>query len=108
MLWLLNHASRQAAALPPALGPDIVDSCPVPVCHNIRSCRCRLYPLRKCNEQHRGDCASKRCYYYGLKIHLRVMARGQPVEFVLTPASEADITGLRRLPLDLPRGAQVA
>jgi len=83
--------------------PYIVDSCPVPVCANIRICRCRLYQ----DEHHRGYCASKRSYYYGLKVHLLVSATGQPVEFVLTPAAEADISGLRRLGLDLAPGAWV-
>jgi IS5 family transposase len=57
--------------------------------------------------QHRGFCASKRRYYYGLKGHLLVTATGQPVEFVLTPAATADIVGFRKLDLDLPAGATV-
>ncbi len=99
LLWLLGQAAQRSEAQ----GAYIVDSCPVPVCANIRIRRCRLYR----GEQHRGYCASKRSYYYGLKVHLLVTATGRPVEFVLTPASEADISGLRRLPLDLPPGAQI-
>jgi IS5 family transposase len=99
LLWLLSQAAARTAGAQ----PYIVDSCPVPVCHNIRIRRCRLYR----GEQHRGYCASKKSYYYGLKVHLVVSAAGQPVEFVLTPASEGDITGLRRLWLDLPPGADL-
>jgi len=103
LLWLLGQAAQQADPE----GPYIVDSCPVPVCANIRIRRCRLYPPARTGERHRGYCASKRSYYYGLKVHLLVAASHRPVEFVLTPASEADIAGLRRLPLDLPAGSQV-
>ena len=109
LLWLLGQAAQQTQAQQTqaqqtdAQGPYIVDSCPVPVCANIRICRCRLYR----DERHRGYCASKRSYYYGLKVHLLVSTTGQPIEFVLTPAAEADISGLRRLGLDLAPGSWV-
>jgi hypothetical protein len=59
----------------------IIDSFPLPVCDNIRIRRCRRYR----GEVWRGYQASKRRYFYGLKIHLMVNARGQPVEFFLSP-----------------------
>jgi methyl coenzyme M reductase subunit C-like uncharacterized protein (methanogenesis marker protein 7) len=46
-------------------------------------------------EAWRGYQASKRRYFYGVKIHLVVTASGQPVEFVLAPGAEADVTVLR-------------
>lgn len=79
-------------------GLYIVDSLPVPACDNIRIRRCRLYR----GEAHRGYCASKRRFYYGLKVHLVITATGHPVELVLTPASVADLAGLKSLHLDLP------
>jgi len=81
----------------------IVDSCPVPVCDNIRIFTCRLYQ----GEAFRGKVASKKRFVYGLRVHLLVTVTGQPVEFVLAPASVADLTGFRSLPLDLPEGAQI-
>jgi len=81
----------------------IVDSCPVAVCDNIRIRRCKIYQ----NEEHRGYCASKRRYFYGLKAHLLVTATGKPVEVVLTPGATADMPGLRSLFLDLPEGADL-
>jgi len=81
----------------------IVDSCPVPVCDNIRIFTCRLYR----GEVFRGKVASKKRFVYGLRVPLLVTATGQPVEFVLAPASVADLTGFRSLPLDLPEGAQI-
>jgi hypothetical protein len=79
----------------------IVDSLPVPVCDNIRIKRCRLY--RK--ERFRGYIASKRRYFYGLRVHLLVSATGMPVQLVLAPGADADLSVLRSMDLDLPEGA---
>jgi hypothetical protein len=99
-LWsLLGEAAKQANSSQ----EYVVDSCPVPVCDNIRIARCRLYR----QGSFRGYCASKRRYVYGLKVHLLITASGQPVEMVLAPAAVADLAGLRCLPLDLPAGAEV-
>ena len=84
-------------------GEYVVDSCPVPVCDNIRIRRCKLYR----NEAFRGKIASKRRFFYGLKVHLLIAGNGQPVEIVLAPGSIADITAFRGLPLDLPEGAEI-
>lgn len=79
----------------------IIDSLPVPVCDNIRISRCRLY--RK--ERFRGYIASKRRYFYGLRVHLLVSATGQPVQLVLAPGADADIAVLQGMDLDLPEGS---
>lgn len=70
---------------------------------NIRIKRCRLLP----GEEHRGYCASKRRYDFGLKVHLLITGQGHPVEIVLTPASVSDIAGFKALPLDLPEDAKI-
>lgn len=79
----------------------IVDTLPVPVCHNIRIRRCKIYH----EEAYRGYCASKKQYYFGLKLCLVVTERGQPVEILLAPAATADITALRSMELALPEGS---
>ena len=61
-------------------GTYAVDSLPVAACDNIRIRRCRLYPP----EEHgagafRGYIASKRRYFYGLRVHLVVTQAGEPV-----------------------------
>lgn len=84
-------------------GDYIVDSCPVPVCDNLRIRRCHLYQ----SEDYRGYCASKRRYFYGLKLHLVVTATGKPVDLVLTPGEAGDMPGLRSLFLDLPDGSDL-
>ena len=84
-------------------GTYTVDSMPFPACDNIRIKRCKL--LR--GEEHRGYCASKRRYFFGLKVHLLITGAGAPVEFVLTPGGGSDLSGFKALPLDLPAGAIV-
>lgn len=81
----------------------IVDSCPVPVCDNLRIRRCHVYR----GEAYRGYIASKRRYFFGLRIHLVVTATGHPVEFLLAPGAQADISAFKALPLDLPQGSTI-
>lgn len=83
-----------------------VDSLPVAVCDNIRIKHCRLYPV----EEHgarlfRGYIPSKRRYFYGLRVHLLVTAAGEPVEFSLAPASEADLAVFKEMDLELGEGS---
>lgn len=61
----------------------IIDSLPVVVCDNYRIRRCKLYR----DEAYRGYQASKKHYFYGLKIHLVVTKDGIPVEFFLSPSA---------------------
>jgi len=130
-----SHLNRRIHAIEPALwrmlfelfaqvfkqrnGPEFqtyaVDSLPVAVCDNIRIRRCRIYPLEE--ERHdedddtpkrksfRGYIASKRRYFYGLRVHLVVTGSGEPVEFSLAAGSEADVTIFKELELDLPEGS---
>lgn len=81
----------------------VIDSFPIPVCDNIRIARAQIYQ----DEAFRGYIASKKRYFYGLKIHLMITGRGEPVEFLLTPGSMADVKSLRMFDLDLPEGATI-
>ena len=81
-----------------------LDSFPVAVCDNIRIARCRLAQ----GESWRGFSASKRRYFYGLKVQVVVTVEGVPVECCILPGSLSDIQGLAELPFSLPAGAQVA
>ena len=101
---LLEPLFEVLADLGRELNPEnlyIVDSFPVAACDNYRIRRCRRYH----GEAWRGYQASKRRYFYGVKIHLVAAASGQPVEFVLAPGADADIAVFRRLRLDLPENA---
>lgn len=83
----------------------VVDSLPIAVCDNIRIRRCKLYPPQEHGEAFRGYIVSKRRYFYGLRVHLVTTGAGEPVEFCLAAASEADISLLKEMSLDLPEGS---
>lgn len=78
----------------------VIDSLPIAVCDNIRIKHAKLYT----EEQFRGYIASKKRYFYGLKIHLMVTKEGQPVEFFLTYGSFGDVDALKHYAFDLPEG----
>jgi len=79
-----------------------LDSFPIPVCDNIRIKRSQLYQ----DEAYRGYIASKRRYFFGLRVHMLVTASGQPVEFILRPGSESDVAVLKDFNFDLPANAE--
>lgn len=81
----------------------IIDSAPVAVCDNIRIRRNKIYG----DEEHRGYQASKKRYFYGVKIHLLVTKDHQPVEFFLSPGAFSDTDALTQFDFDLPEGSQV-
>lgn len=81
----------------------IVDSFPISVCDNYRIMRCKIYH----GEQWRGYQASKKRYYYGLKIPLMVTLQGQPIKFFLTPGSWSDTPALKMYNFDLREGSLI-
>jgi Transposase DDE domain len=101
----LLGAGRGLQAAQHRQGTYAVDSLPVAACDNIRIHRCRLYPPEEHGGVFRGYIASKRRYFYGLRVHLVVTEAGEPVEFALAAGSEADVTVFKDLELDLPEGS---
>ena len=79
----------------------VIDSLPIAVCDNIRIRRAKIYS----HEDFRGYQASKKRYFYGLKIHLMVTQDGQPVECFLTPGGFGDVDALKYYAYELPDGA---
>jgi len=80
-----------------------IDSFPISVCDNIRIPRAHIYQ----DERYRGYCASKKRYFYGVKLHLLVTPEGHPVEVFLTPGSTADVSTLENYAFDLPPGSTI-
>jgi hypothetical protein len=80
-----------------------LDSIPIPVCDNIRIRRSRLLQ----GEAYRGYIASKRRYFYGVRLHILATSTGIPVEFIFLPGAAHDSNALFSLPLDLPAGSEV-
>lgn len=85
----------------------LLDSFPIAVCDNIRIPRSRLYPLKATEGVFRGYIASKRRFFYGLKVHLLTTSAGRPVEVLLTPGSFADVRALSAFRFDLPAGSRL-
>lgn len=80
-----------------------IDSFPIPVCDNIRISRSKIYK----GEDYRGYQASKRRYFYGVKIHLMVTEKGEPVEFFISTGAFADVRALQVFEFDLPEQSVV-
>jgi hypothetical protein len=97
---ILNLLAKQQPA-----DTYVIDSCPMPVCHNQRASRCHLY--QDANNAYWGFCAAKDVYYYGLKAHVIVTATGRPVEVLLLCGCSADLTGMKEMSLDLPTGSRL-
>jgi DDE family transposase len=79
----------------------VIDSFPGAMCDNYRIPRAKLYQ----HEAYRGYIASKKRYFYGVKLQLMVTTRGQPVECFLTPGSYSDVHALRTFQFDVPAGS---
>lgn len=69
----------------------IIDSFPYPVCHNMRILQSRIIQGR----EYRGYTASKREYFYGIKIHSIIGINGVPISFECTPGSINDLTAFK-------------
>lgn len=76
----------------------LIDSMPIEVCMNVRSYRCKLLS----GKEFIGFCKAKKKFYYGFKLHMITASNGRPIEFIITPASTADITALKIMEASLP------
>ena len=81
----------------------VIDSYPIAVCDNYRIKRSKIYQ----GEDFRGYIASKKRYFYGLRIHILVTEQGEPVEFFLEPGAFSDTSALGLYNFDLLTGSFV-
>ena len=95
----LRRCFRYSSNHPPTR--NYAHSLPIAVCDNIRIRRSKIYS----DENFRGYQASKKRYFYGLKIHLMVTQDGQPVECFLTPGGFGDVDALKYYAYELPDGS---
>lgn len=79
----------------------IVDSFPVRAYENQKSFRAKLFK----GKNYHGYTASKKQYFFGIKVHMIIDQAGIPIEFCFTPGSTSDISGLKELPCELPEGS---
>jgi hypothetical protein len=75
----------------------LLESFPVPICDNIRIFNVKLIE----SKEYRGYIASKKRYFYGVRVQLLTTKSGIPVEFVFMPGSASDVRTLNALPLNL-------
>lgn len=81
----------------------LIDSFPVAVCDNIRIPRCKIVD----SEEFRGYIASKKRYFYGIRVHILTTSNGIPVEYAFLPGSAHDVRGLDVLFLELPPKSEI-
>jgi len=81
----------------------LIDSFPVAVCENCRIPRCKIYT----KDFYRGYQASKKRYFFGLKVHLIVTLDGRPVEVLITEGSYSDVCTLKDFNFDLEIGSKL-
>jgi hypothetical protein len=98
-LWKAREADEDACY--------VIDSFPAKVCDNIRIDRCRIYPKEATDDAFRGYTASKRRYFYGLKVFLLTTSKGRPVEVFFRPGSYSDTAQLKHFAFDLAEGSTV-
>ena len=81
----------------------IVDSFPVPACKLARQNQNKIYQGR----EYIGYCAAKKEFYLGLKLHMICDVNGNPIQFILLPASGSDIASFRKIDLNLPKNSSI-
>ena len=81
----------------------IIDSFPVAVCQNYKIFKCKIVK----GESYRGYIASKKVYFFGIKVHMLINLDGVPIEFHFTPGSISDVEGLKRFSFDLNDSSQI-
>ncbi|WP_442944213.1 IS982 family transposase [Nostoc sp.] len=82
---------------------DLLDSFPVAMCDNIRIFNIKLIT----SADYRGYIASKKRYFYGVRVQLLTTKSGIPVEFIFLPGNANDVRALNALPLNLFPGSEV-
>lgn len=84
----------------------LIDSMPLAVCQHARIHHCRLFPFERWASL-LGYAPSKKRHFYGLRLHLLTTSAGEPVEFVLSDGSCADVKVFKQLNLDLETGSVI-
>jgi hypothetical protein len=79
----------------------IVDSFPVKAYETHKSFRAKIFR----GKPFHGYSASKKVYFFGIKVHMIIDEHGIPIEFCFTPGRLSDIEGLKELPCELPFGS---
>ncbi len=79
----------------------MIDSYLIAVCDNYRIRHSKIYR----GEDFRSYFASKKYYFYGLRVHILVTEQGEPVEFFLEPGAFSDTRALGLYHFDVPKSS---
>jgi len=80
-----------------------IDSFPVAACDNIRISRCKLFK----SEKYRSKIASKKRYFFGVRVHMITSHNRMPVEFKILPGGLSDVRAMKYFHFDLPAGSSI-
>lgn len=100
-IWIFVFKSLQVILQNEDCQHFIVDSFPVKTYETHKSFRAKIFK----GKQYHGYSASKKQFYFGIKVHMVISTSGIPIEFSITPASTSDIRSLQNFSLDLPQGS---
>jgi len=81
----------------------IVDSFPIPVCKNVRITKEKRFK----SSSYRAYNASKKEYFYGIKVHLLTTQSGTPVEFFISYGSMHDMKAFKKFTLNIPSNSTI-
>jgi hypothetical protein len=100
-VWMMVFAALQIFLRDENKNIFIIDSFPVSAYQNHKSFRARIF-----REKHfHGYTASKKQYFFGIKVHMVVDVNGVPIEFIFTPGSTSDISALKMFELNISPGS---
>lgn len=100
-IWFFVFKALQVILQQEGCQHFIVDSFPIKTYETHKSFRAKNFK----GKQYHGYSASKKQYYFGIKVHMVIDSRGVPIEFSITPGSMSDIRSLKNFSLDLPKGS---
>jgi hypothetical protein len=100
-VWLMIFSAFKLYLKKSSLEYFVVDSFPIKAYETHKSFRARIFR----GKPYHGYCASKKTYFFGIKVHMIIDEQGVPIEFCFTPGASSDIEGLKELPCELPPGA---
>ena len=101
LMWRLCFAALQLVLRNKNENDFIVDSFPVKTYENHKSFRARIFR----GSNYHGYSASRKQYFFGLKVHMIVDKNGIPIEFTFSPGSTSDIKALQEFSINLPPGS---
>ena len=97
-VWMMVFTALQIFLRDKDKNIFIIDSFPVPAYQNHKSFRARIFATK----EYHGYTASKKQYFFGIKVHMIVDVDGVPIEFLFTPGSVADIAAVPMFSMHLP------